>query len=73
MRAIYAIKHDARSRTKRYIAGFQNSYSDFWQVRRAVDHQAYRLDIPLLGTVERGEARESRRRAVATGRRSSGA
>jgi hypothetical protein len=50
MPAIYAIKHDAQiAYEERYIAGFKNSYTDFWQQFGAqeVDHQAYRLDIPL--------------------------
>jgi uncharacterized protein len=50
MRALYAIKHDAQiAYEERYIAGFKNSYTDFWQQFGAeeVDHQAYRLEIPL--------------------------
>src|SRR6185436_7688553 len=34
---------------ERYVAGFKNSYTDFWQQfgAREVDQQAYCLDIPL--------------------------
>jgi len=50
MREIYAIKHDAQiSYEDRYADGFAASYSDFWLKFRAeeIDHQSYRVVIPL--------------------------
>lgn len=69
MPAIYAIKHDAQiAYEERYIGGFKNSYTDFWNQfgAREVDHQAYRLDIPLplapLSEVKHKNRAVSRRR-----------
>jgi uncharacterized protein VirK/YbjX len=50
MRTMYAIKHDAQiAFEERYLSGFKNSYTDFWLQfgASAVDHQVYRLDVPL--------------------------
>jgi uncharacterized protein VirK/YbjX len=50
MRSIYAIKHDAQIAYQEcYTENFKNSYSNFWLKFRAeeVDHQAYRIAIPL--------------------------
>jgi len=68
MGSLYAIKHDAQiSYEDRYADGFKNSYSGFWLKFGAeeIDHQSYRLAIPL----ELAPVSEVKHRARAIARR----